>query len=322
MRIPTKIRTPILDAQKILLIAHVAPDGDAIGSLLGLGLGLAKIGKGVTMTCEDPAPRQLGFLPGVDRMRRTPTGEEDLILALDSSDTERLGTLYDADLFSSRPVLNIDHHVTNIEYGDVNWVEPAAASTAQMCAMLVEALDIPWDTEIATCLLTGVVTDTRCFRTSNTTPDVLRAATLLMENGASLSDVTDAVFQHNSPSRICLWGKALSAAQMANRIVWTNVSQEMLDDCGATPFDDEGLANFLDATHDIDVAIVFREKEPEQIEVSMRAARGVDISGVALSMGGGGHPQAAGCSCTGNLEEIQERVLSAVKGALEAQERL
>lgn len=321
MQIPTQLLNLIHDATRILLIAHVAPDGDAIGSLTGLGQALEKAGKKVALTCEDPAPSPLQFLPAAKRIERKYVGIENLIITLDSSDTARLGKLYDAAFFAGRPVINIDHHITNIRFGDVNWVEPVA-STAQMCVALVEKLGIPWDTEIATALLTGIVTDTRCFRTSNTTPDVLRAATFLMEAGASLADITDAVFQHHSPSRVRLWGAALSAAQMEDRIVWTEISKEMVQRCEANSNDDEGLANFLDATRDIDVAVVLREKSEGQIEASMRAARGVDISGVAFSLGGGGHPQAAGCTCEGTMSEVRTQVIESVRQALRDQGRL
>ena len=170
----------------------------------------------------------------------------------------------------------------------------------------------------ATCLLTGIVTDTRSFRTSNTTPLELRTAIELTEAGANLADITDQVFKNHSPARLCLWGKALSAARLEDGILWTEISQEVLRSCQATELEVNGLAIFFDATRGALTSIVFQEKNG-RVEASMRAARGVDISGVAFNLGGGGHPQAAGCTCTGHLAEVRAMVLEATRSALQAQ---
>jgi len=320
---PDNLKTLILEAQRLLLICHVTPDGDAIGSLLGLGWSLRKAGKQVTLACPDTTPTELQFLPGADEIgpaRPEALAQAEVIVILDSSDRERIASQYVAAPFQAKPVIVIDHHVTNVLFGDVNWVEPTAAATAQMCAELIRQLGLPLDEEVALCLLTGIVTDTRCFRTSNTTAEVLAAATRLIEAGASLADVTERVFRDNSLARICLWARALGGVQMKDRVIWTEVSREMLKACGAGTRDTTGLANFLDATRDTDVSIVLVEKNGK-VEASMRAQRGVDISGVAFGLGGGGHPQAAGFTRQGTLAEIREQVLSATWAALREQGR-
>lgn len=321
MTVLAKATALIRDAQRILCLCHIMPDGDAIGSLIGLGLALRKLGKRCTLACADPVPERLRFLPGASEVQPVAPTDEDLIITLDCSDTERIGALYDATLFAQKQVLNIDHHITNVQFGDVNWVEQRAA-TAELCLELITELAIPLDVAIATCLLTGVVTDTRFFRTSNTTPDVLRVAIRLLEAGASLADVNEQLNQHNSPSRICLWGRALSNAQMQQRVIWAEITPDLLATCDATAEDTEDLVSFLAATRDTDVALLFTDRGDGAIEVSMRAARGVDISVVALQLGGGGHPQAAGCTCNGALMEVRAQVLQATITALRAQGRL
>ena len=317
MIVPDSVLAEIRRAKRILAICHVSPDGDAVGSLLGLGLALRALGKQVSLACQDPIPPQLAFLPGAASIVHQSDGNEELIVTLDSSDTERLGSLYVAEIFGQKPVINIDHHITNINFGDINWVDDVAA-TAQLCFGLVSALGAPMDASIATCLLTGIVTDTRSFRTPNTTPLELRTAVELMEAGANLADIADKVYRNYSPARLCLWGKALSSARLEGGILWTEISRKMLDRCQATELELNGLASFLDATRGALASVVFQEKG-ERVEASLRSARGVDISGVALGLGGGGHPQAAGCTCTGSLADVRERVLDAVSSALRTQ---
>jgi phosphoesterase RecJ-like protein len=203
----------ILDAQRVMAITHVAPDGDAIGSLLGLGSALRWLGKEYTLACADPVPRGFTYLPGSEAIVTGPEGEYDLVISLDCSDLERLGAAYDESL-TGLPIVNVDHHVTNTHFGTVNWVDSGAASTAEMVLDLVESLGVPLDSDMALCLLNGIVTDTLGFRTPNTTPQAMRAALKLMEGGAQLPEVTDHVFNRRPFADICLWAKALNGIRL------------------------------------------------------------------------------------------------------------
>ncbi|MGA9350565.1 MAG: bifunctional oligoribonuclease/PAP phosphatase NrnA [Anaerolineae bacterium] len=305
----------ILDAQRVMAITHVAPDGDAIGSLLGLGSALRWLGKEYTLACADPVPKGFTYLPGSETIVTGPEGEYSLVISLDCSDLERLGAAYDESL-TGLPIVNVDHHVTNTHFGTVNWVDTGAASTAEMVLDLVESLGVPLDSDMALCLLNGIVTDTRGFRTPNTTPQAMRAALKLMEVGAQLPEVTDHVFNRRSFSDICLWAKALNGIQLDGRIIWSQITRAMRQECAFSENGDASLVNFLSTTDEADVAIVFVEQDDGRIEVGMRSVPGVDVSAVALNLGGGGHPQAAGCTLDGDLNEAQERVLTAVKEAL------
>jgi phosphoesterase RecJ-like protein len=248
-----------------------------------------------------------------------PEGNCDLVISLDCSDLKRLGDAYDQNSLRGVPILNIDHHVTNVGFGNVNWVDPDSAATAQMVLTLIEHLEIPLDPNIATCLLNGIVTDTRGFRTPNTTPAVMEAATKLMAVGASLPEIADRVFNRRPLAMLCLWGKALSAAQLDGRIIWTEISQAMKHECGLNNDSDDGLVSFLTSANEADVGIVFTEKDDGTIDVSMRSIPGIDISSVAMRLGGGGHPQAAGCNLSSALAEARETVLAELRRSLREQ---
>jgi phosphoesterase RecJ-like protein len=305
-------------AQSIYIACHIMPDGDAIGSLLALGLTLQRLGKSYTMACADPVPAKFGFLAGAHGVVSRPPTVEQVIVTVDVSDIERLGPLYGEASFRSRSVINIDHHITNTRFGTVNLVR-ALPSTAEIVYALLRRLRVPPDRDIATALLTGLLTDTRCFRTGNVTARQLRTAIALMGAGASLAELTELLFNREPASTICLWGQALAGVQTKGRVIWAEINRDMMRRCRASPNDADGLSSFLASTMGVDAALVLREKEDGRIEVSMRAGPGWDISGVALQLGGGGHPRAAGCTLAGTMSAVRERVLSAVESALREQ---
>jgi len=302
-------------AESVYLACHILPDGDAVGSLLGLGCALRHLGKRCTLACADPVPFRYDFLAGVEELVSHPPRTEQVIVTLDASDVERLGGLYDEAIFGSRPVINIDHHVTNTHFGTVNLLLPVP-STAEVVYALIRRLKVPLDADMATALLTGLVTDTRCFRTGNVTTQQLCTAVRWMEAGASLAGITELVYNRESPSTICLWGQALTNAQTRGRIIWTAIDQHMLRRCQASPNESDGLVSFLASTMGVDVAVVLRENDDGRIEASMRAGPGWDVSGVALKLGGGGHPRAAGCNIVGTMSDVRERVLSEIESSL------
>jgi phosphoesterase RecJ-like protein len=309
----------IRQAQDILVICHVMPDGDAVGSLLGLGWALHKLGKEHTLACADPVPDSFAYLPGSEAIVAHHEGNPDLVISLDCSDLKRLGTAYDQDSLRGVPIINIDHHVTNLGFGSVNWVDPVSAATAQMVLTLIDHLQVPLDLAMATCLLNGIITDTRGFRTPNTTPAVMEAAIRLMTAGAPLQEITEQVFNRRPLALIRLWGRALSAAQLDGRIIWTEISQVMRHECGLSGDSDDGLVSFLTSACEADVGVVLTEKDDGTIDVSMRSMPGIDISSVAMRLGGGGHPQAAGCNLNSSLAEARERVLDELRRSLSEQ---
>ena len=268
------------------------------------------------MACADSVPDSFAYLPGSEAVVTYPEGDYDLVISLDCSDLKRLGAAYDQNSLRGVPIINIDHHVTNVGFGSVNWVDPSSASTAQMVLTLIERLEVPLNSTMATCLLNGIITDTRGFRTPNTTPDVMEAATKLMTAGASLPEIAEWVFNRRPLALIRLWGRALSAVQLDGRIIWTEISQAMRHECGLSSDSDDGLVSFLTSANEADVGIVFTEKDDGTIDVSMRSMPGIDISSLAMRLGGGGHPQAAGCNLSSSLAEAKERVLAELRHSL------
>ncbi|NLE76565.1 MAG: hypothetical protein GX605_07410 [Chloroflexi bacterium] len=316
------IADAIVGAKRILVLSHVSPDGDAVGSLLGLGAALRRLGKAYTLACAD-APPPYGHLANGQRIVRVPdTQGVDLVVALDSSDPSRLGGAYDAAALQDAPLANVDHHVTNVRYGAWNWVEPRAASTCQLVLELVERLGVPLDGAIARPLLHGLMTDTRSFRTSNTTVAELQAAVRLAAAGAALSEVAHYAFNRRPFASIRLWSLALRTLQREGRIAWVTVTQATQRRSGGSDVGNGGLVNLLVTAEEADAAVVFTELEDGRVEVSLRSVPGVDISGVALALGGGGHPQAAGCTVPGPLAAARRRVLAGVAEAIRDQQPL
>jgi phosphoesterase RecJ-like protein len=346
----------------VLLICHVSPDGDAIGSLLGLGLGLRNLGKQVTLACESALPPTFSFLPGFESIvNSVDVASFDLVIGLDSSDPSRLGNVYDTKRLAGIPLINIDHHTTNLFFGDINLVVPRAASTAEIVLTLLDHLGVSIDQNvatqsaspananigatfaptpgvvenhgisgdslapvapgIATCLLTGIITDTLSFRTSNVTPPVMRAALRLMEAGASLAKVTHYVSNQRPLVELRLLAYGLKRIETAVGLAWSEIRLADRQACGYDGDSDVGLVGMLARTKEVQMAAVFSEKENNEVEVSFRADPGFDVAQLALSLGGGGHPAAAGCTIEGSLEAAKARVLPMLRAALDEQRK-
>jgi phosphoesterase RecJ-like protein len=277
------------------------------------------------MICPDPLPQEVHHLPRWEAITGPPEGWEHppepgtVLISLDCSAPDRLGKVYDVARSAGIPIVNIDHHPTNTHFGEVNWVESGAAATAQMLIHLIETLHVPLNVESATCLLHGLLSDTLGFRTPNTTAEVLRAATQLMEAGAPLAHLTDRIFNHRPLGMVRMWTRALQQLLLQDRILYSEITQSMRRDVGYEQDGDAGLVNFMNTTDEADIAVVFSELQDGQINVSMRSVVGYDVSQVALQLGGGGHAQAAGCTLPGPLESAKSRVLPLLRQAWAAQ---
>ena len=300
-------------AATVLLITHVSPDSDAIGSLLGATHALRSLGKTVTPACTDALRDRFDILPGDTDVVTRASGPFDLVMALDCGDEARMGRVW-TDLPTPRPILlNLDHHVTNTRFGQLNWVDPSAASTAEIVLELIDLLGVPLTSDIARCLLYGLTGDTLGFRTPNTTPHQLHVAQRLMEAGASLNASIDHQFNRRSLALICLWGKAINALKVKDRVIYTAISKAMRDACGMSGAGDISLASFLISANEADRSAVLVEKDDGQVEISLRARPGFNVSVAATALGGGGHPLAAGATIDGPLADATRRVLAALK---------
>ena len=206
----------------------------------------------------------------------------------------------------------MDHHVTNLRFGTLNYVDTTAAATAQIMVDLADALPTPISYNAALCLLTGIATDTLGLRTSNVTPQVMRTAVRLMDAGIDLSMLISRTLAARPINAMRLWGLALGDLHHDGRVVWTAVSNEMRARAGATEDGESGLVSFIVGAPEADIAAVFSETPEGDVNISLRSRPGFDVSQLALALGGGGHPQAAGCTIDGPLAAAQERVVPAL----------
>lgn len=307
--IPDQLIRALHTAAKILCVSHVNADGDAYGSVLGMTHILTRIGKQVTAAMPDPVIPDFSFLPGADAIIKPDAvaDDYDLIVCLDMSSADRMGAVFDPVRHDAIPLVVIDHHITNTNFGQVNWVEAGCAATSQMLVSLAGALGVELDQPIAQCLLTGIVTDTLCFRTSNTTPEVLEAAMHLQRSGANLADTVRRTLNRAPFSTLPLWAAVLADARLQEGVVWVTVSQAQLRAAGHAD-DDSRLNSILASINEADTSAIFTEKITEQgertVECSFRAKPGFAVGDLALRLGGGGHAPASGCTLAGALDEV------------------
>lgn len=299
-------------ARSVWIVSHIAPDADTLGSALALAWSLRTLGIQVHLACADPVPLELRFLPGADMIAARPYAGEELIVTVDNSDLQRIGSLYHPADFAAVPVLNIDHHITNTRFGSLNWVEEHPA-TCEMILELLQALHMIIGLETATCLLAGIVGDTQCFRTSNTAPSSLSAAAKLQTLGAPLFEIADQVLNRRPSSALAVWKEALTQAQTEPGIVITSLSCDFLHSVLADDSSTNGLSSWLAGLEGTRIAAVLRETSIGKVDISMRSTPEIDVAAVAKSLGGGGHPQAAGCVIAGPLQAARARLLDLLR---------
>ena len=313
----------------ILCISHVSPDGDAVGSLLGLAWILRAMGKRPVLALQDGLTQEFQFLPGVEDiigpaevarnydLRATDGRDYDLIVCLDTSSVDRMGTAYCPEIHSQIPLIVIDHHITNTFFGTENWVDVGSAATCQMVVRLADALDVPLTEQIAVSLLTGIVTDTLCFRTANTDANVLQTVSRLLAAGADLNHIVSNTLESRSFGLLKLCGAGLASAQLEDGIIWALLTSASREQSGVEAHQSDGLANFLLTVREADISVTFAQRfdqsGQERIECSFRAKPGFDVSQIAFPFGGGGHPPAAGCTILGTLQEVSSRVVAALQ---------
>lgn len=299
------IRQLLHNSNRILILSHIRPDGDAVGSMLGLGLSLLELGKDVQMVLSDGVQRTFRHLTGAENILHHSSGDFDAIITLDASDPRRLGD----GLEGRTPDLNIDHHVTNLNFARLNFVLPEATATAAILAEYLPVWGLPITKPVAEALLTGMVTDTIGFRTSNMNPTTLRLAATLMEAGADLPELYKRALIIRSFAATRYWGLGLSDLQREGRLAWTTLTLENRKASGYTGTDDADLTNVLSGIDECDIVVLFIEQKEGTVKVSWRAQPGFDVSQIALQFGGGGHPGASGAMLQGSLEQVQEQIL-------------
>ncbi|MFH1446113.1 MAG: DHH family phosphoesterase [Chloroflexota bacterium] len=304
------IKAKLAESQSILIVSHIRPDGDAVGSLLGLGLALIRQGKAVQLVLADGLPDKYLPLRGSDLVRKIAQGEFDMSIVVDCSDIERTGSAFSN---ISKPDLNIDHHKTNLNFAALNLVEADSVATAATLAEHMPSWGLEIDCAVASCLLTGIIADTIGFRTSNMSAQALRLSADLIDKGADLSKLYRQTLVSRSFEAIGFWGAGLNRLGRDGAIVWASLTLDDRGKIGYPDDDDADLIDILAAIGDAKIAIIFVEHKNGSIKVSWRAQKGFDVSGIALSFGGGGHAGAAGVDIQGDLTEVMDSVIQATK---------
>lgn len=307
------VHKQIQAARRILVVSHIRPDGDAVGSLLAMGLALQAIGKDVQMVLADGVPKNFRRLKGSDKVLNQPQGDFDFISVVDCSDLERAGSALNG---YSAPDLNIDHHPTNLNFARINLVESNAVATAEMLFDYLPQFGLPITIPVAEALLTGLITDTIGFRTVNMTPKALRVAADLMETGVDLPTLYQKALLSRSLNAVRYWGTGLSKINADRRMVWTTLSIADRQKIGYPGRDDADLINVLSTIEDTDIVLIFIEQANERVKVSWRSKPGLDVSQIAVNFGGGGHKTAAGAEIEGSLEDVESKVIQATKSLI------
>ena len=308
------IKERLEKAKNILIASHVRPDGDAIGSLLGLGLALIDAGKSVQMVLMDGVPASYKHLEGSELILKKPNGEYDTFITVDSADFRRVGKIFEE---FGQVDINIDHHKTNENYGKLNLIEADEVATATILASHLPEWGYKITKPIAAALLTGIITDTLGFRTSNTNPSALRLCADLMETGVDMPDLYMRSLVRKSFVAAKYWGAGLSSMEHKNGIVWASLSLEDRKRTGYGGNDDADLINMISAIEGNKVGMIFVAQSDNHVKISWRALEpGVDVSQVAKHFNGGGHKAAAGADIPGTLEELQPIVLKTTRDML------
>ena len=307
-------RAAINAAQRVIILSHERPDGDAVGSLLALTLSLERVGKNVTPVLLEGVPSRFRFLPGADKVKTNIPSDGDLLILVDASDLQRTG--FPIKTLPRQPDINIDHHPTNTDFALINIVNHQASATTEILYDIIPQLGLEIDTEVATNLMTGLITDTIGFRTDSVTSRTLEIASELVGIGAPMAEIYARTLNQRSFVSAQYWGRGLNRLERENGILWTTLTVEDRELVGYPGSDDADLVNLLATIEGIQVVLIFIEQVGGKVKVSWRSRPGVNVAEIAFSFGGGGHEQAAGATIEGGMQEIKERVLTATRGSI------
>lgn len=309
------------EAHKVLVVSHQDPDGDALGSSLGLMHLLRPMGKEVWVYNEGPMPEEYLFLPGLDQVNSElpPSGWEDLVALLDCHQPDRAGDLAGAALPKMQSSLVIDHHLGELDFGASAWVEPGFAATSQMVELLAHESGWEMNPRAAACLFVGLQTDTGSFQYSNTSEQVFLCAARLVKAGAEPWPISQEVYA-TRPQRLAILGRIMDGLKYLaqGRLVIGTVSLNQMSYVDVDSRDLENAVESLRGIQGVEVSALVREREEGGVKVSLRARGQFDVSQVALEQGGGGHRNAAGFKHPGTLEAVSEILRARIVPVLEA----
>jgi bifunctional oligoribonuclease and PAP phosphatase NrnA len=301
---------------KFAITSHVRPDGDSLGSSLGLCWLLRALDKDVEVIMRDPVPHAYQQLPGARDVRVTPGVDDNYhaVFVIECSDITRPG-LIDLD---KQFVVNIDHHATTALFGKINWIDSTASAVGEMIYNLCKATGVRVTKQIAECVYTALITDTGSFHYSNTTERTFKVASELMKTGLKPAKTAEAVFASYPWSRIQLMGAVLSTARRdsTGRVAFLRHSLEMQHTAEASDEDADGFVNYPLTVEEVEAVAMLKESEPGVYRTSLRSKGEVNVAKVAEKFGGGGHRNAAGCTLRGTWEEAEEKLIGLLQDAV------
>ena len=309
----------IRKSKNIFIASHINPDGDNIGSSLALTLALKKNNKNVFVLKSDMVPANFVFLPGIDLIEEYNEKMEDidLFIALDCGNEYRLGenkTLFE----NAQKTINIDHHISNTNFGDINIVDPRASATGEIIYNFIKYLDIDLDKEIATNLYTAISTDTGSFKYESVTSETHKIISNLLDTGIDKSSININLYEKMSFTRMKLFIKSLTTLETFNngQIVVVKITQDMLEETGASFEDAEGIISFIRKLETVEAACILKELEKENIKISIRTKKYLDASLICSKFDGGGHKRAADCTIYKEIKESKDLIVNTIKESM------
>ncbi|MCK5505286.1 MAG: bifunctional oligoribonuclease/PAP phosphatase NrnA [Thermodesulfovibrionia bacterium] len=322
MKISSKLLNLVKQNRSFLIVGHINPEGDSLGSCLALALGLKKLGKkDVCVLSRDPVPEVLKFLPSAKTIRQKPPRKEfDVVFIVDCNTVERTGF----EGFNAGKTGIIDHHVlpANTAESEVHkpvsasLIDPGAAAAGVLIYKVLTALKVPIDRSMATNLYTALLVDTGGFRYSNVSPESLEIASHLVEAGAKPWGIAKELYENVPYDSLALLGLSLSTLKKKDGMAWFTTTKSMFNKTGTTAEDCEDFVDYPRKVQDIEAAVFFRQDSEKTFKISLRSKGRVNVQKIAKSFNGGGHAAAAGCKVNGTLKEVQDKVLRAVRKAI------
>ncbi|MDP2921131.1 MAG: bifunctional oligoribonuclease/PAP phosphatase NrnA [Candidatus Omnitrophota bacterium] len=315
------VKQAIKKFNKFLITSHINPEGDSIGSQIAMASLLKRMGKEAIMLDDSPVPQVMRFLSGSEEIFKEMPNNFNFQAAiiLDCPDMARTGRV-SGYIKKETAIINIDHHISNVNFGKFNWVDPETSSAGEMVYDLFKAFKVKVNIEEAAALYTAIMTDTGSFRYSNTSSKTHRIIAELIESGIRPHEIHTKIYETSSVQDTNLLGEALQTMKLTDdgKIGWLWVTKEMLKKTKASLEGTEGIINFARSIDGVEIAILFRETGTEdRVKVSFRSKGKVDVNKLAGVFGGGGHPTASGCSVFGKPEDVEKKVLEQAKRALQ-----
>lgn len=313
-----EILKEIKDAEKIVILTHESPDGDAIGSSLAFKLMLEELGKNADVIIPE-YPRLFNFLPGSEQVKKESDFKKyDLAISVDCTGVKRLaGKEY---FENAKRTIVIDHHGSNSMFGDLNYVNPVSPACCEILAGMFEYFQIDITKKIGTCIMTGIITDTGGFRHSGINPETFEFTAELIRKGVNIPDIYKRTLRTVTKANFLLTKRVMDRMEILEdgKVTFTYITLQDEEEVGAEPGDHEGLVEIGRDIEGVEVSIFIRQREESLYKISLRSGNIVNVSDVCLMFGGGGHPRAAGANVQGNVEQVKEKVLKEVRKALES----